>query len=166
MRATAEVSKIALGVCSNGAILKVLLDMFALVVLASSLELLESLRLGHLTTNHGLVLLSQLAHLLLNLGEVVLRDDLTLGRHYIIEETILDSRAETELDARIKFLECLGQQVGRSVPKSVLAFLVFELIKRDRSISIDGAVQLYCFAIDTARYNVASESRRNALGDL
>jgi hypothetical protein len=52
------------------------------------------------------------------------------------------------------------------VPESVFAFLVLKLVKSDSCILVDRTVEFNCFAIDTARYNVASESRRNALGDL
>lgn len=52
------------------------------------------------------------------------------------------------------------------MPESVLPFFILKFVERNGCIAVDRTVQLYCFAIDTARYNVASESRRNALGDL
>ena len=116
--------------------------------------------------DNRLVLLGQLAHLLLYSGKVVLRDSLPRSRHHIIEKAVLHCRAEAELNARIEFLQCLGKQMGRGVPESVLAFFVIELVKCDGRISIDGTVQFCRYAIDTARYNVTGESRRNTLGDL
>ena len=52
------------------------------------------------------------------------------------------------------------------MPEGVLTFLIIKLIKSNRCILIDRTIELYCFAIYTARYNVTGESRRNALGDL
>ena len=52
------------------------------------------------------------------------------------------------------------------MPEGVLAFLVLKLVQGDGGISVDGTVKFYSFTIYSARYNVAGESRRNALGDL
>ena len=114
--------------------------MLALVVLTIGLELLERFGLRHFTAHNGLVLLGQLAHLFLNLGEVVLRNHLTLGGHNVIEEAILYGRTEAELDAGIELLERLGEQVGRGVPEGVLTLFVLKLVKRDGRIGSDGTV--------------------------
>jgi len=37
--------------------------------------------------------------------------------------------------------------------------LILKLVKFYVSVLVDRTVQLYCLTIDTARYNVASESR-------
>ena len=133
--------------------------MLHLILLTHSLKLLDSVSLGDLTTHHRLVLLGELLHFGLDLREVVLRNGSTLRRHDIIEETCLDSGTEAELDTGIKFLQCLGKQVGRSVPESFLTLVVVELIELDGSITVDGAVKLCCLTIDPARYNVTGESR-------
>ena len=140
MRTTAKVGKVALGISGDGTILEVLLNVLALVVLTIGLELLERFGLRHFTAHNCLVLLGQLAHLFLNLGEVVLRNHLTLGGHNVIEETILYGRTEAELDAGIELLERLGEQVGRGVPEGVLTLFVLKLVKRDGRIGSDGTV--------------------------
>ena len=56
--------------------------------------------------------------------------------------------------------------MGRCVPEGMLSFLVLKLVKFDGRVFIYWAVKLYSLTIDTATYNVASESRRDALGDL
>ena len=140
MRTTAKVGKVALGISGDGTILEVLLNVLALVVLTIGLKLLERFGLRHFTAHNCLVLLGQLAHLFLNLGEVVLRNHLTLGGHNVIEESILYGRTEAELDARIELLERLGEQVGRGVPEGVLTLFVLKLVKRDGRIGSDGTV--------------------------
>ena len=105
--------------------------MLYLVSLAHLLEFLDGVGLGNLTADDGLVFLGQFLHLSFYLREVVLADNSSLRRHDIIKEAILYSRSEAELYARIEFLQCLGEQVGRSVPEGVLAFLVIKLIQFD-----------------------------------
>ena len=86
--------------------------MLALVGLSVGSKLLQGFGLRHFTTNDGLLLASQFLHLSLNLGEVALLDHLAVFQQHIIEESVLDSRSETELDARIQLLQSLCQQVG------------------------------------------------------
>ena len=75
-------------------------------------KLLQRISLSHLLANHGLFLASQFLHLCFNFGEIALLDHLAVLQQHVIEEAILDSRSETELDARIEFLQGLCQQVG------------------------------------------------------
>ena len=166
MRTAAEVGEIALGVGGDGAVLKVEVDVLALVLLAVGLELGQCLGLGHLAAHHRLVFLGQLAHLGLDGGEVFLRDDVALLGHHVVEETVLHSGSEAELYAGIKFFERLGQQVGGGMPEGMLTLLVVELVKCDGSIAVDWAVELHRLAIHSTRHDVACESRRYALGDL
>ena len=72
VRTTAKIGEIALGICGDGTILQVLLNMLALVSLTVSLELSESFSLSHLLANHRFVLLGKFHHLSLNLGEIIL----------------------------------------------------------------------------------------------
>ena len=166
VRTTAEVGEVALGVSGDGAILQILLYVLALVVLAVGLELLECVGLGDILPHHGLIPLGQLHHLGFYLGKIVLGDDIAGLRHHVIEETILNGGAKTELYARIKLLQSLGQKVSRRVPKGMLALFILKLVELYGGILVDRTVQLYGLAIDPARYNVAGESRRYALSDL
>ena len=72
VRTTAKVGEIALGICGDGTILQVLLNMLALVSLTVSLELSESISLRHLLANHRFVLFGKFHHLSLDLGEIIL----------------------------------------------------------------------------------------------
>ena len=112
MRTTAEVGEVALGVGGDGTILEVLVDMLHLIFLTLSLELCYSIGLGNLLANHSLVLTSQFEHLILYLLEVALLNHLTVRQLNVIEETILGSWSETELYARIEFLQSLSKEVG------------------------------------------------------
>ena len=53
VRTTAKVGEIALGICGDGAILQVLLNVLAFVGLTISLELSECISLSHLLANHS-----------------------------------------------------------------------------------------------------------------
>ena len=72
VRTTAKVGKVALGICGDGTILQVLLNVLALVGLAIGLELSECISLSHLLANHWFVLLGEFHHLSLDLGEIIL----------------------------------------------------------------------------------------------
>ena len=133
--------------------------MLALVSLTSSCKLLECIGLGHFLANNRLLLASQFFHFCFDGGEVALLYHLSVGQQHVVEESILDCRAETELHARIQLLKCLGQQVGGGVPEGVLSFLVFELVECNGSILGDGTVQLYSLTVYTTAYNAARQSR-------
>ena len=72
VRTTAKVGEIALGICGDGTILQVLLNVLALVLLTICLELSERISLSNLLANHRLVLLGELHHLSLDLSEIIL----------------------------------------------------------------------------------------------
>ena len=112
VRTTTQIGEITLCISGDRTVFKILLDVLALVGLTIGTKLLKSVCLGNLTTNNGFFLRSQLLHLCFNLGEVALLDALAILQQHIIEETILDSRSETELYARIQLLQCLCQQMG------------------------------------------------------
>ena len=140
--------------------------MLALVGLSVGSKLLQGVGLSYLLANHRLFLASQFLHLCLNLGEVTLLDHLAILQQDIIEETILDSRSKTELNARIQLLQSLCQQMGGGVPEGMLTLLVVELVKLNRCVLIDGTVQLYGLTVYSTAYNAACESRRDALCNL
>ena len=154
-----EIGKSALCVGRNGAVFQILVDMFALIFLPIGPELFKGICLRHILSHNGLVFLSQLAHFFFNLREIALADDIPLLRHYVIEETIFDGRPETELNAGIKFLQRFGQQMRRRMPEGVLTFFIFKFVECDVRILVDRPVQFYRLTINSARYNVAGESR-------
>ena len=166
VRTTAKVGEVALRVGGDGAVFQVLCNVLALVGLTVGLELLQRVGLRDISAHDGLVFLGQFEHLSLDFGEVVLRDHLSFGRHDVIEEAVLDGRSEAELNAGIKLLQGFGKQMRRRVPEGVLALFVLKLVECNRRVFVDGAVQFYGLTVNPARYNVAGESRRDALCDL
>ena len=166
MRTAAEVGEVTLGIGGNGTVFKVLLDVLTFVGLACCGKCLEGIGLGHLLAHHRLFLRSQFLHLRLNLREVALLDALAVLQQHIIEETILDGRSESELDAGVQLLQCFCQQVGRRVPEGVLALFVIPLVQLNLRITGDGAVEFHGLAIHTAGQYAACQSWRDALGNL
>ena len=142
----------------NAAVLEVLVDVLALVGLTCSTEQGEAVCLAYLLAHNGFVLAGKLQHLVLNLLEVAFADLLAFGKQNIIEEAVLDGRAEAELDAGIEFLQSLGKQVGAGVPEGVLALFVLELVELDACIGGDGAVQFCCLAIHATGHNVLCQA--------
>ena len=140
MWTTAEVGERSLGVGADGAILQVLVDMLALIFLSVGTESGKGIGFGYLLAHHRLVFLGQFFHLCLDFREVILRDGHAFRRHHVVEESVFHGRSETELYARIEFLECLGQQVSRRMPEGMLAFLVLKLEQGDGGIDVNRAV--------------------------
>ena len=159
MRTTTEVGKVTLCIGGDGTVFKVLLNVLALVGLAVGSKLLQGIGLGHLLANHCFFLGSQLLHFFFNLGKIALLDHFAVGQQHIIEESILDSRSETKLNARIQLLQSLGQQVCRCVPEGMLTLLVVPLIERNGSVLVDRTVQLYSLTIHSASDNAACQGR-------
>ena len=158
VRTFTEVGEVALGIGRDAAVLEVLLDVLALVGLACSLKLSQAVGLAYFLAYNGLVLVGQLEHLVLNLLEVAFAYLLSVGKQHVVEEAVLDGGTEAELDAGIKLLQRLGEEVGAGVPEGVLALFVLELIELDACIGVDGTVEFRCLTIDTAGHNVLCQS--------
>ena len=166
MRATAEVGEVALGIGGDGTVFQVLVNVLALEGLTCCAKQLQGISLGHFLAHHGFLLGSQFLHLLFDGGEITLADLLAVGQQHIIVETVFDGRTEAELDARIEFLQRLGQQMGTGVPEGVLALLILKFVEHKLSVLVDGAVQLHCLAVHSAAHHATCQSRRNTLGNL
>ena len=166
VRTTAQVSESTLCVSGDCAILKILINMFALISLSVSIEFSQCVSLCDILAYHRLVFLCQFLHLCLDGGEIVLAYCNTLRRHYIVKETVLYSRSETELYARIQFLEGFCEQMSRCMPESMFTLFVFKFIKNKISVLQNRTVEFHCFAVYTTRYHITGKSRRNALCNL
>ena len=157
MRTTTEVCEVTLGIGSDRAILQVLIDMFTLIGLTIGGEFLQGIGFCHLAAHHRFLFTGQFLHFVLNLRKVTFLDLLTIGQQHIIEEAILDSWSETELDARIQLLQSLCQQVRTGMPEGMLSFLIIPFIESNRCILVDGSVQLHGLTIHTAADNTACQ---------
>ena len=158
MGTLAEVGKVALRICGDGAILQILFDVLHLINLSCSLELCNAVCLAHLLAHYCLVLASQLDHLVLDGLEVTLAYLLAVGQQHVVEEAILYCGTKTELDAGIEFLQSLGQQVGAGVPEGMLALLIVKLVEVDGSIFVDGAVQLGSLTVHSTRHHILCQA--------
>ena len=153
VRAAAEVGEIAVGIERNGAVFEGL-DQFDLVGVALLGELFERFGLGNLAADERLFLTGQLHHLGFDSRKVGFGD--RHGRVDVVVETVLDGRADAELDAGVERFERFGQQVRRGVPEGVLALFVLPLVELDGGIFVDGARQVDRRAVYRSRQRVSS----------
>ena len=98
--------------------------------------------------------------------QVTFLDNHPVTRVHVIIESVLDGRPDAELDARIKLLQCLGQQVRARVPESVLTLFIFPFIKDEAGIFVDRAVQIHRFAVHAAGQNLLRQTRADAFCNL
>ncbi len=125
VRTTTQVGERALCICGDVAVLKLGYKL-ALIFLATVTEHLQGIVLRDVCTHDRLFFLGQLNHLGFDSGEVGRCDGVAIGIDVVVE-AILNGRTDTELYARIQFLKSFGEQVGRRVPESVLAFGIVPL---------------------------------------
>ena len=112
VRTAAQVGEGSLCVGCDGAVFKIFFNVLTLIFLSCCLKLFQGLGFGNLFAHHGLVLLCELLHLSLNLGEIVLADHVALLRHDVIEEAVFNGWSKAKLYAWIELLQGLCQQVG------------------------------------------------------
>ena len=141
-------------------------DQFALEGLSLGGKLLEHLVLGHVTAHDGLLLAGQLKHLLLDLGEVGLLDVLSIGWHHVVIESVLDGGANAELNAGIKLLQRLGEQVGRRMPEGMLAFVGIPFVEIDGCIGCDGACHVPHLVAHLGNEYILCKTRADCLSHL
>ena len=108
MRTTTEVGERTVGIECDGTILEVA-DKLNLVLVTLLGEGLQCLSLRNLRANHRLLVTSEFGHLVFNLLQVSLGD--CYGRIYVIVESVVDSRTDTELNTWVECLQGLCQQV-------------------------------------------------------
>ena len=173
MRAAAEVGEGAILVISNGAVLQ-LADQLALVGIALLGEVLQGIGLGDLDALEVLFVLGQFEHLLLDLGQVGVRDGRAAEVHVVVE-TIFDRGTDTELDAGIQGLERLRHQVGGGVPEDTLRLVGIPFEQRDRGVCLDRARQVVSRTLALRRLTgefhgcgqyFSSQPRADASGNL
>ena len=137
VRTTAKVGKRTLCISGDVSILQ-FGNQFTFISLTSFTEFLQRILFSNALTHQYFFLCSQLGHLGLNSWQICLLND-CFTRVYIIVKTVFNGRTDTKLNARIKFLQCFGQQVGTSMPESMFALFVFPFIKNEVCIFIDRA---------------------------
>ena len=157
VRTPAKVGECTLGISRDMTIFQ-LGNQLTFVGLASFTKHLQGISLGNIPTDQCLLLGCQFRHLRFNGRKVRLLDD-GFARIYIIVETIFNCRSDTELDARIEFLQRFGKQVGACMPESMLTFLIVPFVEHDRSIVLNRTRQVVSFAIHSASQHILCQPR-------
>ena len=164
VRAAAKVGEIALCVCRYGAVLQ-FGDKLAFVLFVFVAEELECVSFGNVGTYDCLVLFCKLQHFGFDFGKIV-GCELVVARVDVVVKTVFDCRTYAEPNPGIQFLQGFGQQVGRTVPESVLALGVFPFVKPDTGVFADGAAEVPFFVVDTGGENFAGQTGRDSFGNL
>ena len=124
VRANAHVNILALLVEGDAGILGKVADMLDLVLLATLLHVGNGLGAGQLVGLELEVLLADLGHLGLDLGEVLLGDLGALGQVDVVVEAVLGCGAKGEVGLGVQALNRLGHDMGGGVANYV-QLLVF-----------------------------------------
>ena len=164
VRATAQVGEIALLIGGDVAVFQ-FADKFALQRLSAVAKEFECVGLADVAAHHVLFFGHEFGHLLLDFFKVGTGNGV-FARVNVVVEAIFDGGTDTELNTRIKFLKRFGQQVGRSVPKGVLAFSVLPLEQFNLAVVTNGSRYIPFFIIDRSSQNVAGKARTDAFGNL
>ena len=128
VRAHAHVHVLALLVERDARVLGKVADVLDLVLLAALLHVLDGLRARELVRLELEVLLADLAHLVLDGREVVLRDLRALGELDVVVEAVVRGGAVREVRLGVQALDCLRHDVRRGVAKDVELLVSRDLV--------------------------------------
>ena len=109
--------------------------------------------------------LSELQHLLFDLGEIRFGKG-GPGEVHIIVETILDGGTDSEFHTGIEAFEGLCHKVGRRMPENVLGFFVFPFMQLYLGVRGYGTHQIVDFTIHACRKNFCCKTGRDALSNF
>ena len=146
VRSAAQIGESALCISRDMTVLQ-FADKLALVGLATVAEQLQSIRLADIGPDYSILLPRKLKHFLLDLGEFSCGDLMTVGIDVVIE-TVVNSRAYAEFNARIQHLESFGEKMRRTVPEGMFAFGVIPFEKPDGCVLFNGAGDVPFLTVD------------------
>jgi hypothetical protein len=126
-------------------------------------QLLGCLAVDHLA-GEGRVAGDDLAHLGLDLGEIVGREGLR-AREVVIE-AVLDHRADRHLRAGIELLHGFGHDVGRVVTDEFERFGVVARQDADARVGLDRLGEIAGLAVELDRHRLLGERLRDGLGNV
>ncbi len=135
MRAAAQVLERAFAVQRDVLVGRDAADDLGLVGLAHVLEVLHRRVARQHAARHLLVLGGELGHLLLDGGHVFRRERALVGE--VVEEAVLDDRADRHLRVGEQFLDGVGQQMGRGVADQLEAVGVLGGDDGQRLVGLD-----------------------------
>ena len=124
MGTAAEIGEIAL--CIHGNVCSFGHSFDQIKFIHIILELFQSLLTADFMTDNVLGALDALLHFLLNLGQIIIADDI-IAKIDIIIETFLNDRTDPEFRLRVKMLDGLRHQMGTAVIEHVQLGIFLEI---------------------------------------
>ena len=140
MRAGAHVEPIALAVDGDLLVFGDLANPFGLEALAMLTEIIGDPVATPELARDLLVAVDDLAHALLDGGEIIRREGRLAGE--IVIEAVLDRRPEGDLGAGIKLLHRLGQDMGAVVAQQIEGIGMGARDDLDAGVLLDGGVEI------------------------
>src|SRR5579863_3328133 len=164
VRPAAKVDEFAGGVKRHHRLLRLFLHQLALELLIAFSVELERFRLrDHLALVRN-VFRGELVHLRLDLREVFGGE--RLRAHELVEESVVDRRADAELHAGVKLHYGRGQQVRGRMPEYLHSVRVLRGQDGERGVVVERAAEVNQVAVGPGDERFFREPRRNLLGDL
>ena len=164
MRATAQVTEIALSVSADNSILGQVVNQNLLVGFTLGLKQLQCLLTGQLLTGEGQILGGNFQHFLLNSLHILGHKNVRAIN--IVIEALFDGRADAELGVGIKALNGLRHDVGRAVPKNVFALFIIKGEDLQLYISVQRLGQVNDIAVNFGGQSALGELVADGLGDF
>ena len=140
-------------------------NQLALISLTSLTKHLQGIFLGNAGTDQCFFLCSQFCHFLFDSRQVTFLDH-CISRIYIVIESVLDSRTDTELNARVQFLQSFCQQMGTCMPERMLSLFIFPLIQYEIRIFVNRSSQIDSLAVYPTSQDILCQTRTDAFCNL
>ena len=164
MRAAAEVEPVALEIDFDRLVAGNGVDQLDLEGLALVAEHLLGLFARPDLLRERLVARDDLAHLLLDRGEIFRRERLVAEE--VVIEAVLDHRADGDLRARPQRLHGFGQHMRAVMPDQFQRARVVAVDELDLGIARDRIVEVGDHAVERHRHRALGERGRDAPGDV
>ena len=164
VRATAKVSKCTLCIRSNVSVLQ-FGNQFTFISFPTIAEHLQSICFSNALSDYIFFLCSQFQHFSFNSGQITFFNH-SFSRIHIIVESVFNSRTDTKLDTRIKFLQSFSQQVGTCMPKGMFTFFIIPFIKYEIRILINRTSQIVSLTIHATCQHILRQTRTDTFCNL
>jgi len=164
MRPRAHVEPAALAVDRDLLVLRDLADPFGLEALAMLAEVIGDAVAAPDLAGDLLVAVDDLAHALLDGGEIIRREGRLAGE--IVIEAVLDRGAEGDLGAGIELLHRLGQHMGAIVAQQIEGIGMGAGDDLDPGVPLDGRREILQRPVDFHRKRRLGETRADGSGQF
>ena len=164
MRPAAEIEPFALRIDLDLLVLGNGVDQLELEPFAHLGEQLLRLGAVHHLAGERRVAGDDLAHLGLDLGQILRRERLVAGE--IVIEAVVDHRADGDLRAGIELLHRLGHDMRGVVADQLERLGIVAREEFDGGVGLDGRLEVGELAVEAHRHRALGERRRDRLGDV